>query len=160
MDALTLLEKQHREVEELFKKAKKASGSQKESLFIQIADALATHTSIEEKIFYPAALAKETEDVLLEALQEHLQAKRLLADMLDMDGSDPRFDAKLTVLEEEGKHHVEEEEDDMFKKVRKLMDKEELQNLGVEMMNAVEMLKDSEPHTEIPNETDEAAPLQ
>ncbi len=159
MDALSFLKQQHREVEALFEKAKKASGEQKESLFIQIADALATHTSIEEKIFYPAALAKETEDVLLEALEEHLQAKRLLADMLDMDVSDDRFDAKLSVLEEEVKHHVEEEEQEMFKKVRKLLDKEELESLGVEMMNAAEMLEDTEPRQEIPNETDQAAPL-
>src|SRR5688572_23550921 len=98
MDALSLLKKQHREVEELFQKAKSAEGPEKLQYFLQLADDLATHATIEEKVFYPSVLSGKTEDELLEAVQEHLQMKRILADMLDMEVSDERFDAKLKVL--------------------------------------------------------------
>ena len=159
MNALDLLKKQHREVERLFKRAKTANGKAKEDVFIQIADMLAVHASIEEKIFYPAVMSDETEDDLQEAVQEHLQVKRLLADMLDMEVDDERFDAKLKVLEEEVSHHVSEEEDELFKTVAKEFEKEALMKLGEEMNVLAQMLKDADAREEIPNETDEAPRL-
>jgi hemerythrin-like domain-containing protein len=159
MNALDLLKRQHREVERLFKKLKNAKGAQKERTFVEIADKLAVHASIEEKIFYPAVMSDETEEQLEEAVQEHLQMKRMLADMLDMDVGDDRFDAKLTVLEEEVSHHLEEEEDELFKKVAKQFEKEALQKLGEEMQMLGELLSQAEPRKEIPKETEEAAPL-
>lgn len=156
MDAISFLEKQHREVEKLFKACKKASGKEKEDLFLQIADDLAVHSTIEEKIFYPACKADNTEDLLEESLQEHLSVKRLLADMLDMDPSDERFDAKLTVLEEQVMRHVEEEENVLFKRARRELGKNRLEEVGEEMVTMAEMLKESDPHEEIPNETQEA----
>lgn len=159
MDALNLLKKQHQEVEKLFKAAKKAEGNEKESLFLEIADQLAIHATIEEKIFYPAVLSEKTEDELQEALQEHLQVKRLLADMLDMDPEDERFAAKMTVLEEEVQHHVEEEEKEMFKDVKSYFPKEALEALGAEMEKMVKDLKETEPRDEIPAQTREVPPL-
>lgn len=160
MDAISLLKKQHRQAEKLFKAIKKADGREKEQLFLQLADDLAMHATIEEKLFYPQVLTQKTHDDLQEALQEHLQMKRLLADLLDMDPSDERFDAKVTVLEEEVLHHVEEEEDEMFKQVKKEFPKEMLEALGAEMEKMAGELKASEPRTEIPNETAQAPTLQ
>lgn len=160
MDAIKLLQDQHREAEQLFKKIKQAKPDQKEDLFLQLADELATHATIEEKLFYPQVMSKRTEALLRESLQEHLQAKRLLADMLDLDVSDEKFDAKLTVLEEEIKHHVGEEENELFVDVRKEFSKEMLEALGAEMEVMAEELRETEPRAEIPKQTDEAVSLE
>lgn len=160
MDAIELLQDQHREVEQLFEKIKKAKSEEKEDLFLQLADALATHATIEEKLFYPQVMSNRTDELLQEAVQEHLQTKRLLADMLDLDVSDEKFDAKLRVLQEEVEHHVDEEENELFTDVRKEFPKEMLEKLGAEMQAMAEEVRESEPRNEIPNETDEAAPLE
>lgn len=164
MNAIKILEDQHREVEQLFK-AFKALGDEafdeKYDLFTQIADALALHAAIEEKVFYPSVLANETEEVLREAVQEHLSVKRLLADLLDLEANDEEFDAKMTVLEEQVLHHVKEEESEMLPKVRKMFEADSLEQLGVQMENlAAELLAEGEPSKNIPNEIEQAAPLQ
>src|SRR4051794_34701004 len=110
MSAIDMLESQHREVEDLFKQYENAKGPKaKENLFFQIADKLAVHAAIEEKHFYPAAKSKETEDLVIEAAEEHLSVKRLIADLLKLDTKDETFDAKVKVLQEQVDHHVEEE---------------------------------------------------
>src|SRR3712207_1728016 len=119
MDAIKLLEQQHREVESLFEKFESATDADaKMELFTLIADALTAHVSIEEKIFYPSVYVGPTADKLREAVEEHLSAKRVIADLLDMDAADEQFAAKMKVLQELVEHHVEEEEDDLFKSVR------------------------------------------
>ena len=113
MNAIDMLEGQHREVEDLFGKLNKADRSvRKQKLFTQIADKLAVHAAIEEEAFYPAVKAQRTEDILLESLEEHLGIKRVLADLIDLDADDETFDAKTKVLQEQVEHHVGEEEDD------------------------------------------------
>src|SRR5712671_361185 len=161
MDAIELLKSQHREVEALFKKIEKAEGEEKQEIFEQIADALAVHTTIEEKHFYPATRSARTEDLLQEAVEEHLAAKRTIADLMEMSPGDAQFDAKCTVLQEQIEHHVEEEEDELFPKVKKLLKKEELEDLGVVMEDMSEELKASgAPRQNVPAETGEAAPLE
>ena len=115
MDAITLLKQQHREVEELFEQFEKACESDQDEdvrmeLFTRIADNLAAHCAIEEKIFYPSVYVDDTQDKLREAVEEHLSAKRVIADLLDMSPMDAQFKAKMSVLKEEILHHVEEEE--------------------------------------------------
>ncbi len=84
MNAIDLLESQHREVAKLLSQIEKAkTADAKEKLFTQIADKLAVHASIEEHQFYPAVKAKRTNDILLESLEEHLGIKRVLADLMD-----------------------------------------------------------------------------
>ena len=115
MDAIKMLKKQHREVEALFKELQKAkSAGPRRKVFEKVADALAVHATIEERHFYPAAKKKQTQDMLLEAAEEHLAVKRVIADLLELDASDPVFMAKVTVLKEEVQHHVEEEEEELF----------------------------------------------
>ena len=82
MSAIDMLEAQHREVEDLFAAFEEASAGKKHAIFLQIADKLAVHATIEEKHFYPAAKSKDTKDLLLEAAEEHLSVKRIIAELL------------------------------------------------------------------------------
>lgn len=160
MNAIELLESQHEEVKKLFKKCEKASGESKRQLFEQIADALAVHASIEEKHFYPATKSARTEDLLQEAVEEHLSVKRIIADLLEMDSAEAQFDAKITVLQEQVEHHVKEEEGELFPKVKKILSGEELEELGVVMEDAADQLKAvGSPRDAVPGETGEAAPI-
>ncbi len=162
MDAIALLEEQHEEVEALFDKAEKANApTTRRRIFEQIGDALAVHAAIEEKIFYPAAKASATEDVLFEAVEEHLAAKRLIADLIELDASDEHYKAKLTVLGEEIRHHIREERKSLFPKVKKLLDKAAREALGQQMEALAELLKNAgePPRMRVPAETATAAPL-
>jgi hemerythrin superfamily protein len=161
MNAIELLESQHREVEEIFEsiqKTKKASA--KEDLFVELADKLAIHAAIEEHVFYPSVKAKRTEDILLESLEEHLAIKRVLADLMQIDGEDETFDAKIKVLKEEVEHHVGEEERELFPKVLKLMSEDELEAIGEQMKDEQEELEEAgDARYSIPAETEHPASI-
>ena len=120
-DALALLKEDHRKVEKLFEDYESAKGEgRKEKLARQISLELTIHTTIEEEIFYPACTGKIDEDLLKEAYVEHDAAKLLMAEIEAGSGqSDDFFDAKVQVLGEQIDHHVKEEEEDLFPKVRK-----------------------------------------
>ena len=161
MNAIELLKTQHQEVKKLFKKIEKAEGDEKLDLFEQLADDLAVHATIEEKHFYPATRSARTEELLQEAVEEHLSVKRIIADLLEMSPDDAQFDAKVTVLEEQVEHHVEEEETELFPKVQKMLKAEELEDLGVVMEDMAEELKaGGAPRQQVPAETGSAAPLE
>jgi hemerythrin superfamily protein len=160
VNAIDLLKQQHREVEKLFKKIEKAGPEEKEKLFDELADSLAVHAAIEEQHFYPATKDARTEELLEEAVEEHLSVKRIIADLLEMEPDDAQFDAKMKVLQEQVEHHVEEEEKELFPKVQKLHSKDELEDLGVLMEQTAEELKEQgAPRMEVPKETGTAAPL-
>jgi hemerythrin superfamily protein len=161
MDAIKLLEQQHAKVKDLFEQIEEAAeADEKEAIFGEIADNLAAHATIEEQIFYPAVYKGDARELLDEAVEEHLAIKRLLADLLDMDGDDHQFDAKIKVVMEQVEHHVEEEEGELFKKVRKQLDGEELERLGARMEKLFETEIGGVPSEKIPSETDEAATLR
>jgi len=108
-----------------------------------------------------AEAAARTEELLEEAVEEHLSIKRLIADLLEMDPAEAQFDAKIAVLKEQVEHHVEEEEGDLFPKVRKLLSADELEDLGVVMEDLAEELKEGgAPRAAVPAETGEAASLE
>ncbi|HXJ18652.1 MAG TPA: hemerythrin domain-containing protein [Polyangia bacterium] len=161
MDAIKMLKKQHREVERLFKEIEKArSAGPRRKVFEELADALAVHATIEERHFYRAAKKKQTQGMLLEAAEEHLEIKRVLADLLDLEADDPVFMAKVTVLKEDVQHHVEEEEETLFPKVERLLDEDELQAVAAAMQETQEELQGrGEPRMSVPSETREAARL-
>ena len=160
MNAIEMLESQHREVDELFEQISETEDDDEvEQLFVQLADKLAIHAKIEEMHFYPAVKAARTEDILLEALEEHLTVKRALADLLDMDPSDETFDAKIKVLQELVEHHVEEEENDLFPKVRKILSADQLVAIAQEMMSTMAELEGTDPRLAVPAETAEAPRL-
>jgi hypothetical protein len=162
INALELLTEQHDEVEDLFAKIEDSDDPEaKENLFRELADKLAAHSTIEEKIFYPSVMSDETSDQLLESTEEHLQMKRMLADMLDLDVEDERFDAKLSVLKEEVRHHArDEEEGKLFPILRRQLSGETLAGLGNECLALFESLIEREPRMNVPSETTEAAPLE
>ncbi|MGE3745238.1 MAG: hemerythrin domain-containing protein [Sphingomonadaceae bacterium] len=110
-DAIALLKADHRKVEGLFEQFEKATGAaKKESLAREICDELKIHTMIEEEIFYPAFRGKIEDDTLDEAYVEHDGAKLLINDIVASRPDADFYDAKVTVLSEEIKHHVHEEE--------------------------------------------------
>lgn len=111
MDAIALLKADHRKVEELFQSFEAAKGqARKEALAKQICTELIVHTVIEEEIFYPACTGKIEEDTVHEAYVEHDGAKVMIAEILATPPDDEFYNAKVTVLSEEIKHHVQEEE--------------------------------------------------
>ena len=161
MNALKMLKQQHRQVEKLFEQfnAAKSAGPRGKA-FNEIADALAVHAAIEERHFYPAVKKQQTEELLLESVEEHLEIKRVIADLLQMDPGDEVFEAKVTVLQEDVEHHVEEEEGELFPKVERLIDEEELETIGAAMEETEKELRsEGNPRDAVPGETGEAAPL-
>ena len=163
MDAIELLEGQHREVEELFAKFEKAGENArktKEKLCREISDKMAVHATIEEKLFYPESKTDDTEDMLREAVEEHLSVKRVLSDLLETEVTDEQFDARMKVLKEQIEHHVEEEEEELFPKVKKALSEDELEDLGARMEElAEELLAQGSPSKDIPGQTDAPAPI-
>ena len=110
-DAIALLKADHRKVEDLFEEFEKASGStSKATIANRICVELKVHALIEEEIFYPAFRGKIEDDTLDEAYVEHDGAKILINDIVAGSPDDDFYDAKVTVLSEEIKHHVHEEE--------------------------------------------------
>jgi hypothetical protein len=133
VNALTLLRADHAAVQELFDKYEKTrSEERKAELAERICHELTVHAQIEEEIFYPAAReALRKTDLLDEAEVEHASAKDLIAQIEAGSPGDELFDAKVTVLGEYIKHHVKEEQNELFPKVRTT--KLDLQELGAEL---------------------------
>ena len=135
MDAITILRNDHKAVELLFRHFEKAGDGayvEKRRIVDQIIEALSIHASIEEQVFYPVARATvpKTEDIALESLEEHHIVKWLLAELADLDPTHERFNAKVTVLIENVRHHVKEEENDFFPMVRDALGRKALGDLG------------------------------
>ena len=158
-DVIELLTSQHDEVDALFEAIEKGEGP-RASLFAELADKLAAHATIEEKVFYPAILVKATDAQLHEAVEEHLAIKRVLADLITMRVDDATFRAKLSVLKEEVSHHAHrEEEAKLFPQVKALLDADQRAALGNECLVMFEQLITGRPRESVPNETGAAAPL-
>ncbi len=141
VDGIVLLKEDHKTVEKLFKQFEKAGDNAhatKRKIADQVIEELTTHTWIEEKIFYPAAreAAPDTKDHVLESIEEHHVVLWMLSELKGLDASDERFDAKMTVLMESVRHHVEEEEKEWFPEVRKAMGRNRLTELGARMETA------------------------
>ncbi|MDC0715118.1 hemerythrin domain-containing protein [Stigmatella sp. ncwal1] len=155
MDAIALLKADHKTVETLFRKFEKAGDSAKKlkrKLVDQIIRELAVHAAIEEVVFYPAVRAKaeKLEPQVLEALEEHHVAKWLLSELDSLPADAERFDAKVSVLMESIRHHVTEEEEELFPQVRKAFTPRELR----EMANALTLAKKAAPTRPHPRSPD------
>ena len=155
-DAIVLLKNDHKEVEKLFKQFEKlgaGAGTSKRKLVDQIIEALSKHASIEEQYFYPAVReqAADIEADVLEGLEEHHIVKWTLSELQDLPVEDERFDAKVTVLMESVRHHVEEEEQDMFPKVREAMGRKALTELG-DTLEKAKAQAPTEPYPMAPDE--------
>lgn len=156
IDAITLLKQDHKAVEKLFKQFEKAGDgatAKKREIVDDIVRELSIHAEIEEQIFYPAVRAAEVPDAMdmvLESLEEHLAAKRLLSDLEKMDPEAERFDAKVTVLMESIRHHVTEEETELFPSVRAVLKRKALTDLGASMEEAKGVVP-TRPHPNSPD---------
>ena len=163
MDAIALLKQDHKTVDALFKQFEALGDravKQKEKIVQKVIRELAIHAAVEEMLFYPAirAAAKLNEsrqaeaadDLVLESLEEHHIVKWTLSELEKMKPEDERYGAKMEVLMESVRHHVEEEEQDLFPKVQKLL-KNQLEDLGERMAQA-KKLAPTHPHPRSPDQ--------
>ena len=137
MDAIALLKEDHRRFKKLLgegdETTERAVKTRKELLEKLVAE-LKAHEKIEEEIFYPALQQHEkVKEVVLEGYEEHHVADLIVAELRATDPRDERWGAKFSVLKENIEHHIEEEEGEMFKKARAILDKAQLMELGARM---------------------------
>ena len=139
-DAIQLLRADHRKVQDLFDQFEKSRGDDRKAKLAQeICTELKVHAQIEEEIFYPAAReALKEQDLIDEATVEHASAKELIAQIEQAQAGDELFDAKVTVLGEYIKHHVKEEHNELFPKLKKT--KLDLKALGEQLAERKEAL--------------------
>ncbi|MEA2681685.1 MAG: hypothetical protein QOK05_13 [Chloroflexota bacterium] len=141
MNAITVLKNDHKKVEQLFKRFEKLGDEahqEKGAVVKEIITELSVHAHIEEEVFYPASRreVESTEDEVLESLEEHHIVKWTLSELDKMKPTDERFDAKVTVLMESVRHHVEEEETELFPEVSKALSRKELNEIGERLEQA------------------------
>jgi hemerythrin superfamily protein len=157
-DAIELLERQHRDVERLFESLHEtADPNDRALLFAELADTLAAHTRIEETLFYPAICDDATLEMLREAVDDHLAIKRMVVELLDMPPDDAFMD-KLDELQALVDEHVDDEEQELFPKIRE-QGVGDLDVLGRELERRFAELIETEPRWLVPEETGAAAPL-
>ena len=136
-DAIVLLKQDHKEVKGLFRRfqQKGTTDAVKGQLVEKMIELLTVHTYIENECMYPEVRTAlpDLEDDILESYEEHHVADVLILELSSMTPDDERFDAKTTVLIESVSHHIEEEEQDWFPKVREGLGRKQLQDIGAQM---------------------------
>lgn len=149
-----MLKQDHKNVERLFKRFEKAEGKPQEArqLADEIITELSVHAAIEEQIFYPAVREEvpDAESEVVEDLEEHHVAKWLLSEIDGMDADHERFRAKTMVLIESVRHHVKEEEEELFPEVRQALGRKRLGELG-EQMEEARKTAPTRPHPKAPD---------
>ncbi|MBO1768328.1 hemerythrin domain-containing protein [Allobranchiibius sp. GilTou38] len=137
-DAIVLLKDDHKRIKKLFRDFQAAGENAtktKGDLVTKIIEALTVHTYLENEVMYPEVrtLLPDLEEDVLESYEEHHVADVLCTELFAMQPSDERFDAKTTVLIENVTHHIDEEENDWFPKVRAGLSRKTLQDIGAQM---------------------------
>ena len=138
-DAIVLLKEDHRQVRKLFTQFEKAGEDahvEKGEVVDKIIELLTVHTYLENEVMYPRVreLVPDLEDDILESYEEHHVADLLVAELAAMEPDDERFTAKTTVLIENVRHHMDEEENEWFPQVRENLGRKQLQQLGANML--------------------------
>jgi hemerythrin-like domain-containing protein len=142
MDALQFLKDQHDEAKAIFRKLEKAKGAEASRLWEQLSSMLSLHEELEETYFYPRLReASSTEDLVLEGYQEHHVMDVLIGEIGSLKPSDEAWEPKIKVLQENTEHHIEEEESELFPKVRKVWDTDMRKRVGEEMEMARDQRK-------------------
>ena len=143
-DAIVLLKEDHKRVKQLFKQLeqkKDEGGEAIADLAAEICEELIVHAAIEEEIFYPAARKVVDEELLLlEADEEHHMVDVLISEIQKLDPTHEHFVAKNIVLMDMVKHHIEEEEGELFPQVREALGRARLQEIGEEMLTRKKQL--------------------
>jgi hypothetical protein len=137
MDAITLLETDHKKVKRLLNELETTTErgvKTRQELFATIKGELTLHEIVEEEIFYPELKAHpKAKDIVLEAYEEHHVVDTLMGELEALDVTDERWGAKALVMKENIEHHIEEEEGEMFRHARRVFDSAELDDLGGRM---------------------------
>jgi hemerythrin superfamily protein len=144
-DATVLLRADHKRVSDLFEQYETTrSQAKKKSLVASICTELTVHAQVEEEIFYPAVKAAlKDKELVPEATVEHATLKELIAQVQDKEPDGEMFDAKIKVMSEYVKHHVKEEQNEMFPKAR--ASKLDLDDLGAQIAARKQELMESQP---------------
>jgi hemerythrin superfamily protein len=155
-DAISVLVDDHRTVEDLFKRFEKTGDrafKTRADLVARMIRELSIHAAIEEQLFYPRVrlAGQKVEDEVLEGLEEHHVVKELLAEIEKLPPENERCEAKVTVLIENVRHHISEEEGEMFPRARKALTPAELVDLG-EGLEALKTMAPTRPHPHAPDE--------
>ena len=140
-DAIVMLKDDHKQIRKVFRDFQAAGAEahvRKGKLVDSMIQLLTQHTYIENEVMYPRVreLVPELEDDVLESYEEHHVADVLVMELVAMSPTDERFTAKTTVLIENVRHHIEEEEDEWFPQVRQALGRKVLQEIGAEMAAA------------------------
>jgi hypothetical protein len=134
MDCLQLLHDEHQEVKELFRELEKAEGRKAQQLWSEISMKLSLHEEMEETHFYPQLKKDDrAKEIILEAYQEHHVMDVLIEEINGLKPDAEEFHPKVTVLQENTEHHIEEEEGELFPKVRKIWDVDKRKEVGAKM---------------------------
>ena len=148
IDAITLLKADHKKVKALLASLEKTTergADRRTKLLAQVEAEVNVHASIEEEIFYPAfrdaVKKKDDREMYQEALEEHHVVDLVMPEVKAADPAGEKFAAKAKVLKEIIEHHADEEEKEMFKKARQVLDKEELRDLGARLEARKKQLK-------------------
>jgi iron-sulfur cluster repair protein YtfE (RIC family) len=149
-DAIAYLERQHREVEELFRQIETADAEDGRAAILRtISDGLAIHAAIEEHHLYAALRPKLADTISDGTMDNHRGIKRILSDIVDVSVGDPNFAAKLKELREEVERHVASEERKLFPKIRRLMPAAELAGIAHKMREEQAALEGTEPRLQV-----------
>jgi hemerythrin-like domain-containing protein len=144
MNAISLLEEDHRKMKKLLSELESTTErgvKTREELFGKVKEELTVHETIEEEIFYPALKDHpKTKEITLEAYEEHHVVDMVLAEIEGVAYDDERWGAKFKVMKENIEHHIEEEENEMFKQARQVFSGDELEALGERMAARKEQL--------------------
>ena len=139
-DAIVILKDDHKEVRALFREFEKSTTTKarKGAIVKKVIELLTVHTYIENEVMYPEVrrLLPDLEDDVLESYEEHHVADVLVMELATLKPGDERFEAKTTVLIENVRHHMDEEEQDWFPKVREGLGRNQLQDLGAQLLEA------------------------
>ena len=150
-----MLKDDHEAVEQLFRRFERAGDGafvEKRSIIDRVIEELSVHAAIEEQLFYPAvrATVPDTDDLGMESLEEHHVVKWVLSEIDGMSPDDERFDAKVTVLINNVRHHVDVEEGELFPMVRDELGRKALSDLG-EAMASARKVAPTHPHPRAPD---------
>ncbi|AWG99052.1 hemerythrin domain-containing protein [Rhodococcus ruber] len=140
-DAIVLLKEDHKEIRALFREFRGADDDEEKGRIVgRIIELLTVHTYIENEGMYPEvrSLLPDLESDILESFEEHHVADVLVMELAGMKPGAERFDAKTTVLIENVEHHIEEEEEEWFPKVREALGRKQLQEIGARMLDLKE----------------------
>jgi len=157
-DVIDVLEQDHREVEAMFAELESLRGAasdeekeRRKAVTEQVTIELVRHSVAEEVLVYPKVEDKVSAEEAEHARKEHAEAEETLQRLEKLDADDPAFDDELATLMAEIRHHIEDEEGQMFVQMRQVIDADELRTLG-ERVEAFKRVAPTRPHPNVPNE--------